>query len=418
VSFARARQITGGTLTTPPNYDSVTFSTGASGVVTLTVIKSTYCGWTTASKTIAIESTPSPSSISAPETVCPSSSGNQASVQPRAGIRHQWQIAGGTITSATTGDAITFQAGASGAVTLTVTAANSCGAAAASTTISGGGAPSPPTIAVQPTVHAAATATASVPARLGITHTWQITGGTITSATAGNTLTFQAGSSGSVVLTVTATSSCNLTAQSTATVGIILPAPQAILATTVSNRTVQLSWLAVPGAARYRIERALQLSGPAAWSMTVDGPATTSYVDETPASTLPTTYIYYVRAVDASGLASDRSGFDDATTATVLYAQPTISARVTAVKATDVVELRRAIDALRYAVNLVPAFEQVPSPSGLIYAADFTALVDALSLARGVIGRPPFVYTNGVPAPARGGLILAEHVRQLREALR
>ena len=256
-----------------------------------------------------------------------------------------------------------------------------------------------------------------MPARSGITHTWQITGGTITSAVTGENITFQAGSSGSISLTVTAKTACNLSASSTATVGIILPPPATVSATTQSNRIVQVSWAAVPNAASYRIERAVQLNGQTVWSTTVNAPAT-SYTDETPASSLPVTYIYYVRAVDSANVLSDRGPFDDATTATQLYAQPTLTPLVTPVKAMDVVELRRAIDALRYAVNLPPVFQSTPAPSGVIYAMHFTALINALSPARTALGRVPFVYVNNVPLPAPGGPILAEQVRQLREALR
>ena len=418
--FVYSWQVTGGTLTSMSgvNNSTITFDAGSSGTVTLTVQKASSCGTFTASKTIAIEETPVAPLISAPSTVCASSSGNQASVPPQAGITHTWQITGGTITSATTGEAIAFQAAASGSVVLTVTSSNSCSSQTPATiTIPVGVAPTQSTISAQSTVHAGATGTASVPARSGITHTWQITGGTITSAVTGENITFQAGSSGSISLTVTAKTACNLSASSTATVGIILPPPATVSATTQSNRIVQVSWAAVPNAASYRIERAVQLNGQTVWSTTVNAPAT-SYTDETPASSLPVTYIYYVRAVDSANVLSDRGPFDDATTATQLYAQPTLTPLVTPVKAMDVVELRRAIDALRYAVNLPPVFQSTPAPSGVIYATHFTALINALSPARTALGRAPFVYVNNVPLPATGGPILAEQVRQLREALR
>jgi hypothetical protein len=46
-----------------------------------------------------------------------------------------------------------------------------------------------------------------------------------------------------------------------------------------------------------------QVNGQAAWSTTVSAPATT-YNDVTPASSVPVTYIYYVRAVDSANLLS------------------------------------------------------------------------------------------------------------------
>jgi hypothetical protein len=179
---------------------------------------------------------------------------------------------------------------------------------------------------------------------------------------------------------------------------------------------VNVSWPAVPNAVRYRIERALQVGGAAAWTTIVDAP-TTSYVDTTPASTLPVTYIYYVRALDTAGTASDRGGFDDATTATALYRQANVISGVTDVEANDLVELRRAVDAYRYAVNLGPAFQGASAPSGLIYATHVIALVDALNAGRTAVGRSLFAYAN-VPVPVPGVLIYAEHLRQLREALK
>jgi hypothetical protein len=86
-----------------------------------------------------------------------------------------------------------------------------------------------------------------------------------------------------------------------------------------------------------------------------------------------------------------------------LYAQATLTPHVTPVKAMDVVELRRAVDALRYAVNLPPVFQSMATPTGVIYATNVTTIIDALNPARTALGRIPFVYMNNVPLPATGG---------------
>ena len=94
-----------------------------------------------------------------------------------------------------------------------------------------------------------------------------------------------------------------------------------------------------------------------------------------------------------------------------------INAGVTIVNATDITELRNAVDALRYALYLTPAFGGSPAPSGPITAAHFTSVVTALSQSRAATGASAFTY-SGVPAPAAEGPVLAAHIMQLREALR
>jgi hypothetical protein len=74
--------------------------------------------------------TPALSAITAPSSVSASSAGNAASITAIPGATYVWSITNGTITSATTGNAITFTAGATGTVSLKVvaTGSNGCGA--------------------------------------------------------------------------------------------------------------------------------------------------------------------------------------------------------------------------------------------------------------------------------------------------
>jgi hypothetical protein len=180
----------------------------------------------------------------------------------------------------------------------------------------------------------------------------------------GENITFQAGSSGSISLTVTAKTACNLSASSTATVGIILPPPATVSATTQSNRIVQVSWAAVPNATSYRIERAVQVNGQAVWSTTVNAPAT-SYSDETPASSLPVTYIYYVRAVDSANVLSDRKLRRCYDCNAALCAANADAAGHT-VQGDGRGRAAPRDRWLRYDVNLPPAFQSMPTPSGVI----------------------------------------------------
>ncbi|HVR37763.1 MAG TPA: right-handed parallel beta-helix repeat-containing protein, partial [Thermoanaerobaculia bacterium] len=71
--------------------------------------------------------TPPNATITAPPGVCANSTGNNASVPVTAGASYSWGIVNGTITSSTATAAITFTAGATGAVTLNVTVTDSIG---------------------------------------------------------------------------------------------------------------------------------------------------------------------------------------------------------------------------------------------------------------------------------------------------
>jgi YD repeat-containing protein len=441
--------------------------------------------------------------ITAPAAVCAGTSGNQASVPGQTGITHTWTISAGSIDGSATGDSISFTAPASGPFTLTAVAGNACDDSAPSTkSIDVLATPAAAVITAPASTCAGSTEnTASVTTRPNVVHTWSITGGTITSATMGETITFSAGTGASVTLTVTAkrsgctagTSSsksvpittapmaavtgggtivrgstqtaelvvtltgasprtvtwsdghvdadvtvstlrrtvqpsstttytvhvtsggCERTGSGSAVVNVVPAPPAWVTATTVENRTVSLQWAAVAGASSYRVEVVPQAGGGPATFVTVAAPST-SWTYTAPASAAPMTYVYYVTSLDDDNVRSSRGAYDYATTATALFAEPVLTADVTVIRAAHVVEVRRGIDALRTAAGLAPVFATAPPPS-LIRASDFTDMVTALSAARTALGYSPFVYANA-PAPAPGTVVLASHVMQLREALR
>jgi hypothetical protein len=69
-------------------------------------------------------------------------------------------------------------------------------------------------------------------------------------------------------------------------------------------------------------------------------------------------------------------------------------------------------------VNLTPMWQGVADPSGPILAAPLTSPVSPFNEARQVFGVGGFAYTTGIPTPQKGGQVLAEHVQQVRDALR
>lgn len=98
--------------------------------------------------------------------------------------------------------------------------------------------------------------TASVSPRTGITHTWSISGGTITSPATGESVTFTAGASGSLTLTVTATDSCGTGTPSSKQISVT-PSPTATLSgstTIVRGGAPATLSVALTGSSPWRLE--------------------------------------------------------------------------------------------------------------------------------------------------------------------
>src|SRR5205814_1941770 len=158
---------------------------------------------------------------------------------------YAWSILNGSITSATNIQTITYTAGASGTVDLTLTVTNASGCSATNTvnvTINAN--PATPTITPSPAqVCANSTGnTASGPAG-ATSYAWSIVNGTITSATNIQTITYTAGASGTTDLTLVVTNANGCSAGNTVNVAIsanpatppITPTPAQVCATSSGN---------------------------------------------------------------------------------------------------------------------------------------------------------------------------------------
>ena len=212
-----AWSITGGTITSATNLQTVTYTAGAAGSVNLSLVVTNASGCPASNSTSAtINANPATPAITGVPAggVCASSTGNTAS-GPAGATTYAWSITGGTITSATNLQAVTYTAGASGSVNLTLVVTNASGCSAtnsATATINA----NPATPAITPATASVCTLstgnTASGPAG-ATTYAWTVTGGTITSAANIQTVTYTAGASGSVNLTlvVTNVSGCSAT---------------------------------------------------------------------------------------------------------------------------------------------------------------------------------------------------------------
>ncbi|MEA2416274.1 MAG: hypothetical protein QOI58_2931 [Thermoanaerobaculia bacterium] len=179
-----------------------------------------------------------------PATVCSNSTGNTAS-GPAGMTTYAWGIANGTITSATNTQSITYTAGASGTVTLslTITAPNGC-IVSGSTPVTISGFPATPTITPTPaSVCANSTGNTAAGPAGATTYAWSIVNGTITSATNIQTITYTAGASGTVDLTLTVTNAAGCATPNTVNVPInanpatptITPTPASVCANSTGN---------------------------------------------------------------------------------------------------------------------------------------------------------------------------------------
>jgi hypothetical protein len=213
-------------------------------------------------------------------------------------------------------------------------------------------------------------------------------------------------------------SSCGSVDSAPVTVYVNVAAPSSTTATTLTpNYQVLVQWSAATYASSYAVEYATKINGP----FFSAGSSTTalSMTHTVSATSLPVAYIYRVRSVDASGHTSSFAGpMDYAVAANVLFSDERIQRQVTAVYARHIGELRRAIDALRAATNLPLQWQGASDPSGVIVPGQITALFTPFNQARAAFGFSAFAYTGGIASPQSGGIILSDHIEQIRDALR
>jgi len=249
--------ISGGTITsaggtagvTSGGRNTITYTAGAPGTIAFTCVERNSGGVTSSPGTANVLSIAAPvaPTLTAASPVNEGDAGLVASVVARAGMTYSWTIAGGTFTnpSGAAGEtidgtnSITFTAGASGTLALTCVEINAAGTQSAPGTrsVTVVGAPATPVVTAASPVSAGATGrTASVTARGGMTYTWTISGGTVTSAggTAGvtsgglNTITYTAGAPGTIDLTCVETNSAGSSSSpgsASVTVVEFVPAP-------------------------------------------------------------------------------------------------------------------------------------------------------------------------------------------------
>jgi hypothetical protein len=218
-----------GTITSATNIQTITYTAGASGTVDLTLVVTNAAGCSASNTAnITINANPAAPTITpTPAAVCGGSTGNSAA-GPAGATTYAWSIVNGTITSATNIQTITYTAGATGTVDLTLVVTNAA-TCSASTTVNVpiNATPAAPTITPTPAqVCANSTGNSAAGPAGATTYAWSIVNGTITSATNIQTITYTAGASGTVDLTLVVTNAATCSATNTVNVTINPIPPQ------------------------------------------------------------------------------------------------------------------------------------------------------------------------------------------------
>jgi YD repeat-containing protein len=286
--------------------------------------------------------------------------------------------------------------------------------------------PAAPVITAATSVPASSTGNvATVPANGTLQYAWTITGGAITASTP-SSITFTAGASGTIVLSVTASfvsTSCGAGPAGTRNVTIQQQqqlSPPINFATTLNgNSTVTLVWSAgASGSTSYRIERKDCFS--CSWLPIGPNPTTATVYNDTINSVSgnpPTAHLYHVIAVASGSSDSQPSVPDYAVTAYLMFAEGIGTG--TPIRGTHVQELRKAIDALRSLAGLGPylaGWTDYNPPSGAVLAIHQTDMRTALDQAVFALLAYHLTFTGTVPA--HDVTVAASHLSQLRTAVK
>ena len=208
-----------------------------SGYVGLTLTVTNAYGQTSTSSTNVFISSPPGGGIFCP-TLCANSTGNVASAfSAGPGYTYQWTVTGATVSGPTNLQTITFNVGATGTVGLGLLVLNAAGCGSGDYTESTIQTLPVATISASATVYSLSTTnSASGPAGAS-SYAWSITNGVITSDANVQVITFTAGSTGNVGLSLTVGNNVGCTA-TTSTNVVINSAPSAVNVDPLTN-----SWM-------------------------------------------------------------------------------------------------------------------------------------------------------------------------------
>lgn len=192
-----------------------------------------------------------------------------------------------------------------------------------------------------------------------------------------------------------------------------LAAPASLVANTVSNVQVNITWSASPNAHHYQVERASNFG--ATFTVLNSNVAGTSFTDNS--VTAVNAYLYRVKAADAGSNLSGPSNVDLATAITFDDDPFPQSPTLTLVKAQHLLQLRQAVNAARATANLGAATwtRNLQPTVTTIVANDLQEIRNALDQALGVLGLLTGGYTN---SSLSGQEIKKIHITELRDRVK
>ena len=217
---------------------------------------------------------------------------------------------------------------------------------------------------------------------------------------------------GSQVVTATDQADATINGSKGVTVGPPTPTGLVALATTVTH--VNVTWSASPGATLYEVVRKSATSDYTTLTP-LGGTASTNFSDST---VIPDrTYVYKVRAIDASARLSSFSAPDPATT--IFFTNDPLIVSSTTVKAVHVTELLQAVNAMRATAGLgaMSFTDPLPTAGTPVKALYIQQLRTALSQARTPLDLIAITFTD--PTLTSGTTrVKAAHLQELRTGVK
>ena len=216
--------ISNGTVTAGSTTSTISFSALAAGTLSLTCIATNAAGVSvTGSATVSVVAAPSGIVVSAPSTATTNSSGLVASVASQSGATYAWSISGGTMQAGANASTMVFTAGDVGTLVVTCVVTNGGGSTTASANVAVVAAPTSIVTAPASALAGATGLFASVDEQDGATYAWTISEGTITSDPSSATISFAAGSAGTLTVTCVVVNAAGAAIVGSATVSVVAP---------------------------------------------------------------------------------------------------------------------------------------------------------------------------------------------------
>ena len=214
---------------------------------------------------------------------------------------------------------------------------------------------------------------------------------------------------GSQIVTATDVADVTINGSRGVTVAVFPATPAGLAATAATAAQVNVSWSASSGATQYELQRRSPSSG----YTTLITTSATNYLDAL--VTAGVTYVYKVRAIDAS---NHQSAFSNPDAATTIFFTDDPLIAATRTKAAHVAELRQAVNAMRATAGLGASSFTDPSLIGVaVKAAHIQELRVALNQARTPLGLGAIAFTDPTLTPGTT-IVRAAHIQELRNGVK